>query len=864
MRTIAIPTRGILLLVVGLLFFTGCRQNSFQPTLLELNQNWKFRDIKTNQWYTATVPGTVHLDLLTAGLIKHPYHRYNEDSIKWIENRDWEYACSFAVNSRMLKKKRIELVFEGLDTYAEVYLNDSLLVRTDNMFIQYACDIKKYLQRDTNRLRIIFRSPVRMGMQKLVSLPYQLKAINEQQPENKRTNVFTRKAPFHYGWDWGPRLVTSGIWKKVYIRGWDKALLEDVYLKPTHISTARATYTAEMTVYSGITDNIECQLSVNGRTVIECPVKNLREGSNYILFDFDIPQPRLWWTHNLGEPYLYTVEIAVLRRNRKLDTRTIMLGVRTLEVVQEPDSAGRSFFVRLNGVPVFMKGANYIPPDILTPVASTAAYNRVISDAVNANMNMLRVWGGAVYESDQFYDLCDRKGILVWQDFMFACALMPPFRQHLLNIRQEAVFTVKRLRNHACLALWCGNNENLIAWHQWGWKNQYPPEVADRLWRVYKNIFYTILPDAVNTYDGQRLYWSSSPSSFDNQLPDRQSGDEHDWTVWFGQKPFTSYSQNMPRFVSEYGLQSFPDTATLLAFSDSTDWYYRSAMYEHRQRCRMPWISTDMNGNEMIKKYSEQYFRKAKDFPSFVYVSQLMQAEGLKAAIESHRKAMPHCMGSLYWQIDDCWPAISWATVDYYGRWKAAHYMVKKAFADISVIPAVEQDEVKVYIVSDKLKSEKALLKIRSMSFTGKRLFTDSISINIQPNQSAVYYCDSRSNLIKRHDPGSAFIYFELIPTGSPVATNILFFKKNRELSFPVVSVKAVVTGEADQYTVKLSSDTLARYLYLSADVEGFFSDNYFDLLPDIPVTVTFKPAQPLRNKKYPVVFASSLVDSYK
>jgi len=455
-------------------------------------------------------------------------------------------------------------------------------------------------------------------------------------------------------------------------------------------------------------------------------------------------------------------------------------------------------------------------------------------------MNMLRVWGGAIYEEDLFYELCSRNGLLVWQDFMFACNLQSGDQAHLNNIRLEAEYNVKRLRNNACIALWCGNNENLHGWHHWGWKESFEPEVREFMWQTYENIFYEILPEAVRKYDPKTSYWSSSPSAYDNQLADRKSGDEHDWTIWFGQQPFSAYGENVPRFVSEWGLQAFPGMRTINQFSLPEDHDIHSAVMRHRQRSNMTWLGPGFDGNDMIKRYIDMYYHVPENFEDFVYVSQLLQAKGYKTAIEAHRRAMPHCMGSLYWQLNDCWPTISWATVDYYGRWKASHYAVRKAFVEILPVIYEEDNQVKINVVSDRTEPAEVQLHIRLMDFDGHIHYQSETNTIIPANTSTlVFEKTSRELGVSGDRRGHLVLHAWLMENGYPTAENILYFAEPKNLQLPVTDIHTTLTRTTEAYLLVLESQKLVKNLFVDCpDPDAAFSDNFFDLLPGQPKTI--------------------------
>ena len=831
----------IYVIVVMTLLQSGCSYN--QPVKSDiLKSDWKFRKAGDTAWLPASVPGCVHTDLLDNKIIPDPFYQKNELEVKWIETTDWEYSTSFEVSNERSSFSHIDLQFEGLDTYADVYVNDSMVLTADNMFISWNIPVKNILKKGRNSLRVYFHSAVNVGMDKLRKVPYTLMAANEIAPENERTNVFTRKAPFHYGWDWGPRLVTCGVWRPVRIYAWNNVKMNDLYVKPLKITDEIASYKAVIELIADNSAKINFEVWIDSVKLESKNIITVQAGNSGYEIDFSIEKPELWWTNGLGGQKLYHVDICMKQGNKLLQTISERIGVRTLELVQEKDAIGNSFFFRLNGVPVFMKGANYIPSDIFLTRNTLANYKRVVNDAVLANMNMLRVWGGAVYEDDEFYDLLDENGILAWNDFMFACNLQPDDSLHLENIRKEAEYNVKRLRNHPSVALWCGNNENLSAWHSWGWKNKYSQKDATSLWNVYERIFYQILPQAVREFHPEVSYWPSSPQTWDNKVADRLSGDEHDWTVWFGNVPFSSYSEKIPRFVSEYGLQSFPELKTIRAFATEKDMSYRSAVMEHRQRSIMSWIAPGFNGNEMIRTYIARYYKVPGNFESFIYVSQLTQADGIKYAIETHRRNMPHCMGSLYWQINDCWPTMSWASVDYFGRWKALHYAVKNAFQPVYPIIYRESTDIKVTVANDRLTSEKMTLVAKLYDFEGKILWEKQIDTMIVANSSLVYLKVPEKELLSKTSASKSIFEVSVQSGDQVLAINQFYFTdgKNLQLENPEITKSIAKSGD-QEYELTLTTKKLAKNVSLiTTNSEGFFSDNFFDMIPGKTYKIKF------------------------
>ena len=828
-------------IIVLTVMLTACTKK--QTVKQELvNSEWSFRKAGDSLWLPATVPGCVHTDLLDNKIIPDPFFRTNELEVKWVESEDWEYFTTFEVRGEIASLPNISLEFLGLDTYADVYLNDSLILKADNMFLGWMIPVNTIVKSGKNTLRIYFHSAVKVGMEKLRKVPYTLMAANEIAPENERSNVFTRKAPFHYGWDWGPRLVTCGIWRPVKIHAWDNLKMNGLYVKPVLIDTVSASYSAVIEFSAIKKTKVNFELWLDSAMLISTSEAMVEPGNNLQEIEFTIDKPELWWTNGLGGQKLYMLEVKMLSGSNTIQSITERIGVRSLELVQEKDHMGHSFLFKLNGVPVFMKGANYIPSDIFLTRNTLENYKRVVDDAVKANMNMLRVWGGAVYEGDEFYNLLDENGILAWNDFMFACNLQPDDSLHLENIRKEAEYNVKRLRNHPSVALWCGNNENLTAWFGWKWKDRFTPEVSEKLWRVYEDIYYRILPGAVKKYHPTVSYWPSSPQTIDNKVADRLSGDEHDWSVWFANAPFAAYSEKVPRFVSEYGLQSFPELATLMSFADFGDMEYRSPVMEHRQRSNMPWIAPGFNGNEMIKSYMAKYYKVPEKFVPFVYISQINQSDGIKFAIESHRRNMPHCMGSLYWQINDCWPTMSWSSVDYFGRWKTLHYSVQDAFQAVYPIIWRDKENIRVTIANDRLASEKITLSARLYNFNGQILWEKQTDTLLVANSSLNYLSVPEKKLLSMGSPFQLVFEAEVKSGDQVLSVNHFYFRDTKDLKLQNPMIKSVITksGE-DEYTISLSSEKLAKNVGLfTMDAKGFFSDNNFDLIPGKKYTVTY------------------------
>ncbi|HUO03013.1 MAG TPA: hypothetical protein VMU31_09555, partial [Rhizomicrobium sp.] len=491
------------------------------PLAREVSGPWQFREAGLGEWLAATVPGTVHTDLLANGKIPDPFYRTNERDLQWIDKKDWEYRTTLTLDAAALAHTHLELCFDGLDTCADVFLNDMPVLTADNMFRRWTADIKPHARTGANALRVLFHSPVKEGLKRLRAAGYPLPAVDDWSEigglGDTKISMMLRKAAYHYGWDWGPRFVTSGIWRKVSLRAWSGARIADLTIVQNKVTAAKADLTARFEIVADQAGPAVIALTsptdpaVGARANIQ-----LKPGLNIGETHVSIAKPKLWWSNGLGEPHLYEFTGRLATANAG-DHAHVTAGLRTIRLAQKPDADGASFNVELNGVPVFMKGANYIPNDNFLPRVTPAIYERRVRSAADTHMNMLRVWGGGIYEDDVFYDLCDRHGILVWQEFAFACLMYPGDPEFLDNVRAEAVDNIRRLRNHACIALWVGNNEIDTAWQNdvpdggWGWKQEYNQAQRDQLWATYKTIFYHILPDAAAANDPSRFYWPSSP-----------------------------------------------------------------------------------------------------------------------------------------------------------------------------------------------------------------------------------------------------------------------------------------------------------------------------------------------------------------
>lgn len=794
-----------------IVFVFGCETKHDLPTYITIDSNWQFKKTNDSIWYSATVPGNIFSDLLDNKLIEDPFIEDNEDNVQWVSETDWEYKTNFSVDNRTLKKKHIELNFEGLDTYASVYLNDSLILISNNAFRAFEVDVKKYLNLE-NELRIIFEQTSKHEKKEKTKLPYSL-------PEGNR--IFTRKAQFQYGWDWGPKLNTSGIWRPIKLIANNDVKFKGGYIHQLELNDSIAKLNFQIDLAHHITDGYTFELLVNGSLTAVS-----KDGFQYSTHSipFEIKNPKLWWPHNLGEPYLYDIKVLVKDEEKILDSISVKHGIRTIHLVTEKDSVGETFYFKVNDVPIYAKGANYIPQHSFQNKVTKEHYENLLNDVVDANMNMLRVWGGGIYENDIFYDLCDEKGILVWQDFMFACAMYPGDETFLRNVKQEAIDNVKRLRNHASIALWCGNNENSEGWHRWGWQEGRSDEEKEEIWSNYLKVFDSILPNTVKQYSDTD-YWESSPK-YGRGNPNYQfEGDAHDWWVWHDGYPFEHFENNIPRFMSEFGFQSFPSYQVIQYINqkDSID-IISDGFINHQKHHR---------GFELIEDYMQRDYPVPDNAEDYVYMSQLVQAYGITKGIKAHRRAKPYNMGTLYWQLNDCWPAVSWSSIDYFGNWKALHYYAKKAFENVLISSIVEGETLQTFVVNDNLKEQNLNLKFDLFDLEGRLIWSDEVTHVAEANASTLIFTmplrnwdfDKRNAVLKISSKENNWLHY---------------FSKPKDLKLQNSELQKKISKTENGYQIELSSSTFHKDVFLYCEENGHFSDNFFDLLPNETKTINF------------------------
>ena len=833
---------------------------------LEISENWTFKNNIDSVWLEASVPGDVHTDLLKNGLIEDPFYRLNEHDLQWIDKTDWEYKTEFDLSQKDLNSHSLALEFQGIDTYSSIYLNDSLIGTTDNMFIGKTVDIKNFAKLGKNKLYIKLFSPINKGVKLHDSLGYDISSFNANDlaeigkvEGNKRVSVFTRKAPYHFGWDWGPRLVTSGIWQPINIKTWNYFNIEDLYIRQISLNE-NASLVAEIELESYLEiDEIISEIYVDNKKV-STDLVYINKGTNKIEIPFTIKDYELWWPNGMGNQNMYDVKVK-LRSNNNFVTSSKRVGLREINLVTSEDSIGNNFYFEVNKKPVFMKGVNYIPQDIFLNRVSDDKYEELLESAVDANMNMIRVWGGGIYENEIFYNLCDEKGLLVWQDFMFACAMYPGDEDFLKSVEQEAKYNVKRLRGHPSIALWCGNNEVRSAWKNWGWEkdvmeNQ-SPEIASVISKAYDDVFHKILPEVVNNLDTSTAYWPSSPgSTFSGGTESYTSGDAHYWGVWWGKEDFESYNQKVPRFMSEFGFQSFPEFSSVDKYTNESDYSIYSEVMKSHQRSSI--------GNSTIEDYMLRHYNKPKSFKGYLYVSQILQAYGMSIGMESHRRNKGYSMGSLYWQLNDCWPVASWSSIDYFGKWKALHYSTKKAFQPVLINFFKSDSEIELHIISDLLESKEVVLNLKVLSFSGEVLYELNKNYLLQQNSTMKAESLSIDWLNKNFDPNSSLLVASLFSEEIEISNKNYYLSEFKDIKLTKPLIEYEIDELINTFEVSLKSKNLVKNVFVDIASSQNFSDNYFDMIPgkEYKISINKEESLTLDDIKRKINFLS-LFDTY-
>ena len=811
---------------------------------MKLTNNWKIHHFDIGEvrdlvvaapdyidhfWMAAKVPGDVHSNLMEKGLIENPFFGHNDLKSKWVAEKVWWYRTEFQYDKKALEaQERLELTFEGLDTFATIYLNGVEIASTENMYIPHTFDVTREVINGKNSIAVKFDP-----------LSHRLKEKEKNYWAGfGKDRIWARKAQSHFGWDWGPQILTVGIWKDVRLEKKRVAKIDSVYAKTVEIHDNRAVVEIEVGTKSYIRGK-ELDVEVvfgddSGNIVLTEKAKHNRAG-----FTVEVDNPKLWWTHDLGTPHLYQVTVRLACEGEEVDEHTTEMGIRTIEVMQKDADGNARFTFVLNGVEIFAKGANWIPIDSFIGSTPDSRYSQLLLQAKEANMNMIRVWGGGIYEREIFYKECNRLGLLVWQDFMFACALYPDYNANYMeNVRKEVREAIIMLRNHPSIALWCGNNEN-----DWLYEVEYSAGRIDTPFYGEK-IYHELIPELLEELDTSRLYWPSSPFG-GNDHDSEDEGDRHNWQVWHGNvEPrqfgenlgqdysvegvsFKNYKKDRTKFSSEFGMHASANRYTLeknlpegTFYWGSDEMSYRNKDYHHQKGIML------MEGYTGIPTNIEEYMN----------FSMLTQAEGLKCGIEHYRRNKPHTSGALVWQLNDCWPGTSWSMIDYYQLPKASYYYAKKFFHPLLL--TIDHDPgqaVKVWIVNDLLESYQDTLELKVVSFGGEELFRTALAVEVGGNVSEMAASFTEEELLGGYPANEAVI--SLSSESGAVQRNVYYFRDHKDLILPDSQLQVEVDDEAQTVTVR--TERLARMVKLEVPAEKItFSENFIDVLPGESITI--------------------------
>lgn len=806
---------GICKFFTVLLFLKFASNLYAQNTSIKL-ENWEISKAYRNKWFPVKIPCSVQPAMFQNNRISDPFKGDIEENFEFIAQNDWTYRTTLHISAEQFKAKSIKINFEGIETYSDIYINGRKIGSSDNMFRSFEYELKPELKVGDNSIEVYCLAPLTFT-----------KKINDSLgivfPGGQR--AWTRQAQFQFGWDFAPTYIAMGLWKPVTVSIQSAAFLKSINTSyQVKSNTVEVDMLGEIFAYSDGKYFAEATLDgqTQGRNIV------LHPGENKFNLHFTIKNPALWWPNGSGKQNLYNLSFKggqkTGQKDALYDSFSRDIGFRTVELVTDKDKQGESFYFKINGKPIYAKGANYVPADVFPEQVSYSKIKQLLGDAQESGFNMLRVWGGGIYESEEFYHQCDSLGIMVWQDFMFAGSMYPNEPDFMDNVKNEAEENVKRISNHPCISLWCGNNEISEGWQRWGWKDAYPGNKKAYLEEGYDKLFLEILPQSVQKYGQNVPYWESSPKFGRGDIRHRFEGDSHYWGVWHDEEDFSSYEEKVPRFMSEFGFQSYPELSTIRFFTGHELTTEEKSMRAHQK---------SMKGNNIIKKYIARDFPEPKDFESFVYLSQVEQAEGVGRGIMAQRMAMPYCMGSLYWQFNDCWPAISWSSIDYFGRWKALQYKAKSLYEPIVVGSRFTGDKMAVSIVSEKDEDAEMSIKIRMFSLDGLKLDSSITKTIIKSNSAAVYIEKDFNTQIKKYGSDNLCFVTEIIDKkGIVVSQHFQFLEKPKMLKLQKDAMTFKVREIKEGYAITIHSDAINPGIWITSDMKGRFSENYFNMTP--------------------------------
>ncbi|MGW9230476.1 beta-mannosidase [Pseudorhizobium sp. NPDC055634] len=788
---------------------------------LDLAGTWQLAEAGGAHRSTMQVPGDVHTALKDAGIIPDPYSGRNEDKVQWVAQREWEIERQFVIDD---PDGSWYLDVTYLDTVAVVFINDVPVLSADNCFRRYRPDVSAALQSGENTIRIHFHSSIAAGAERQARQPFYIPYSTGNCPIPNGNML--RKPQCHFGWDWNIALAPLGLYGEISLRRLEVARIEHVVTSQRHVDGKVELHVA-LTLFARDPGIVPVHFGLDGERVrLDC---GIAAGETVIHHVFEIEHPRLWWPAGSGEQHLYRLTVEIPG-----ETVTRQIGLRTVELLTDEDEAGARFSFRVNGREIFCRGANWIPADALFSRSSREKTEDLLQSAVDANMNMIRVWGGGFYEQDWFYDLCDRFGLMVWQDFQFACNLYPSTPDFLDDVAEEVDYQVRRLVSHPSIVLWCGDNElvGALNWFKESIENRDRYLVSyDRLNRTIEQAMKKAAPEAI--------WWPSSPASgyldYGDAWHADGSGDMHYWSVWHENKSFDNYRSVRPRFCSEFGFQSYTSLPVIQTYAAREDMNIASPVMEHHQK--------NAGGNERIAATMFRYFRFPRDFANFVYLSQVQQALAIRTAVDYWRSLKPHCMGTLYWQLNDTWPVASWSSLDYGGGWKILHYVARRFFQPVAVaaIPSEDGTEIRISLVNDTIDDITVTINLSMVALDGRRTSLRSVEAVCSPDAAVTAITLPATDILPQ---GILFWSFTASNGTGGEGHFVPGTYKALELEPPGLETLVSPTGDGS-FDILVEASGLALFVMVESDTPGRYSDNAFDLAAGENRRITFTPSVP-------------------
>ena len=796
--------------------------------------NWQMKHPRTEVYLDAGSHGSVQELLVEAGELPDPFYETNEKLFQWIEDYTWEFTSEFTVSGEMLLDEFVELKFPGIDTYGEIFLNNQRIGFAENAFKPYYFEVKDKLKIGQNKLKVIFYPPVLYHKEAFSKARYTLPATNDV--GSIAVAPYTRKPQYQFGWDWALRINTIGFLKPVTLDSYSLNRIKFINCVTDSANQKSANLYFELQLEHPASETLIWNSVLFGKVQID-------KGEQLIRRNETISEPHLWWPRGQGEQFLYTDTWQLTTLSGiPIENKSVRFGIRTAELVMQPDKWGTSYVIRVNGRAIFCKGADYIPQDIFPAKVKDAELRKMVEEMTASNFNMVRIWGGGYYPDEAFYNACDSLGIMVWQDFMFACAMYPGDPDFLENVKGELEYQIPRIASHPSLVLFNGNNEVDVAWKNWGFQSKYNLDSAacKEIEAAYDRLFKKLIPSTVERFTNIP-YIHTSPLSNWGKEELYKHGTQHYWGVWHGKDPMDDFGKKIGRFNAEYGFQSFPEYATLASFSERKDWSLESEVMKHHQKSYV--------GNGMILKHAKLLLGEPKDFEEFVYFSQLTQAKAISLAVTGHRLDAPRCMGTLYWQLNDCWPAPTWSSIDYFGNWKALHYWIKKDYEDVAVVSKFTDDgDQEFYVVSDQ--SDTFDLEVNYVLFNleGKELCKGSFKKQFGGLSKEKICHSCIEDKLNRENWVIEFSWND--PNGVIHKRAFSHLPRPTKKALHEDVTVSVIKNSDGTLDAVVSTKKYLKDFWLYATTSGVrFEDNFIDLLPG---THTIRMSVPFRNTQIP------------